>query len=361
MDLSYFNARMRGSRAALLKASDYESLLSAHSYESLVGRLKGTIYGTYLEAAERGGAGRGPSGGTSGGGELVLEAARRSLGDFFEGLFSKGPKEAEAYLRVLVGFWEVYNLKCVVRAIVKGVSREELRSILLPAGEFNSAAIKELSSSVDLDGIKRLLRSWSSPYAQPFEDGLKAFKESARLEDFEHSLDLFLFGYMRSFKGGLAGGGEDRAVIRTFAALKTDSVNIMTLLKVAGSKVGEGYLRGIFVSGGRSLRLQDFLLCGELSSRDELAANLSVILRYSALRDVVAGVEYDALDLLEERLDDLITKELKRLAIINPLSIAVPLSVASMKVREIKNLRLIERGRLFDIPRGELTRFLYYS
>ncbi|MBI3398501.1 MAG: V-type ATPase subunit [Deltaproteobacteria bacterium] len=346
MDLSYLNARIRAWNGEFLSKEKYDELIKATDIKSFTTCLKETIYARDIEMA----VARYKN-------EIdILEGTLRgNLANAFQRLWNYTPLSAKAILQAVFSIWEVYNLKAIVRAKDKGVPPDESISILIPAGEMDETALKELNQQKDIKGVLDLLSTWGSVYARPIRNAIEQYKREKRLIFIELALDRFLHNYSLSVRGG---DDLSRGVIKRLVRERIDNINIATLLKLCGEEFQPVNIDSYFLEGGYKIDRVDFLKLAKSKDRKELLQGLIDSAKDSHWKKVVNVADSDESFFLEEQLEELIRKEMCRLSIIEPLSIALPVCFIYKKVREIKNLRLIIRAKVFHIPEIEVRRFI---
>lgn len=348
MDLSYFNARVRGMRGKLIRQTEYEAFAALPTLEQYADRLRGTAYGPYLETA---------SGRAEKVDDVIAIAVRASLAATFAKLQDAAPSEAGPYLRCLMSMWEIYDLKVIIRAVSRSIEAQEALDTIVPAGEFDLAAIKTLlTSSKDVPDMISFLETWGSRYAKPLKDGLGAYRKNGSTAAMEHNLDAV---GVQAAAAGLDTRSIDGVIIQEIIASRIDAQNIMTLLKVCGSDAGAASA-AFFLDGGRRLDKKNFIRLLGSKDRDDILSELEICLVDAAWKAVVAGADAGNIGLLEEKLAGLEDAYLRSLAITEPQSIALAASYMQMKTREAKNLRVIARGIAFGIPDEVLKRYIIY-
>ncbi|MBI5970434.1 MAG: V-type ATPase subunit [Deltaproteobacteria bacterium] len=354
MDLSNFNARVRGLRGRLLKRPDYEALLVAGNLAEFAERIRGTPYGPYMEAAKA----RRPSSGGAEGYAIFIEAAlASSLSGAFELLARAATKDAARFFMAFMAGWEVYGIKTIIRGIAGGVKRDEILPLLIPAGGLDMAAIKHLLAAKDVDDVIAFLDTWGLPYAEPLKRGLPEYKKSGSLAGMEAGLDIFLYGHLRAvFKSR----GRNETILRDMLRMRIDTVNIMTLMKTAGEGYASDAVAGFFIEGGFNITKDEFARLSWIKNRDELASAAASVVGDAALGAMVSTADADDMNLLEEAFEELLEGRLRKTAVVEPLSIALAASYIGMKTREVKNLRLIARAKAFAIPVDEIKRNIFY-
>lgn len=345
-DLSYFNARVRAMRGALMRKADYEPLMRLPSAESLVEKLKATPYGPFIEAA----SGRYPAPL-----DALSAALSTSLSESLGQLWKMAPEETRPLLKAVLSGWEVFDLKTLLRGLTREVKREEIKAALIPAGEFDLAALNTLLSSKDVIDLVGFLETWGSLYAAVLKTGLAEYRRSGRIVEMELAADLRT---NRLFLEALSTGFEDGRIMREWLALRADLKNALTLLKTAGEGYSAEAAAGFFIEGGLKLGRGAFARLAAMKNRDELSVSLREA-GGAAVRAVIDAAGTDAM-LMEEAAEEALRERLRTLSVIDPLSIALPASYIYMKVREIKNLRLLARGASFGVPVEELKRMLFF-
>ena len=345
-DLSYFNARVRAMRGALLRKADYEPLMRLASAEALLEKLKATEYGPFIEAA---------SGRYAEPLEALSNALVADLAGSLGQLWKIAPDGARPLLKAVFSNWEVFDLKTLVRGLSRGVKRDEIKAALIPAREFDMAALNTLLSSKDLPDLVGFLETWGSPYSGVLKPGLKEYQRSARIIEMELGADLRT---NRLLLEALSAGPADTRIMRDWLGLKADLQNALTLFKIAGEGYAQEAGAGFFIEGGVKLKRSNFVRLSGLKGKEELLNALKET-GGSVIRNVLDKAGPDPM-LMEEFAEDALKERLRALSIIDPLSIALPASYIYMKVREIKNLRLIARGAAFGVPLDELRRLVFY-
>ncbi|MBI5047973.1 MAG: V-type ATPase subunit [Deltaproteobacteria bacterium] len=346
MDLSYLNARIRAWKGELLTKEAYDGLIASDGIQSFISHLKATTYARDIEIAsaryknER---------------EVIEAGLKGNLAKAFKGLWGCSSDEMRVLLRAIFSIWEVYNLKAILRARVNGVSPDESASVLIPAGEMNESALKELNQQRDVFEVIKLLSTWGSPYARPMQHVMGQYMRERHLIILELALDRFAANHAIY---DTAGSDINKKIIEQFIAQRVDSINISTLLKLAGEDIAIADAGGYFLAGGDIIDKDDFLRLTKSRNKTELMKELYDFLKDSYWKKLVGSAEPENAFFLEERLEELLRQKVCRLTVVEPLSIALAICFVYKKIREVKNLRLIARAKIFDIPAIEVRRFI---
>lgn len=346
MELGYLNSRIRAWRSELLSEDIYNGLIAVEDIKGLISRLRETIYARGIEIAiaryknEK---------------DTVEGGLKGNLITTFKALWDNSPAQARPLLKAIFSIWEVYNLKVILRARNNGVSPDESISVLIPAGEMDESALKELNLQEDIGEVSNLLSTWGSPYARPIKDTIQDYVRDRNLLIVELTLDRFVHSYCLSVAAGKGRNGE---IIGRFVKERIDGINISTLLKLSGEGIALSDRGAYFLEGGERIDREGFLRLAGSKDRVELLKGLLDLIKENRWKRVIASVEPEDTFFLEEKLEELMREEICRLAVIEPLSIALAICFVYKKIREIKNLRLIVRAKIFSIPAFKVKRFI---
>lgn len=348
MDIEYFNARVRGMRWGLFRASDYEIFLRAPSEADYRERLRATPYARHVDMAEAR---------NERAAQVIPSAVGSNAADAFKNLWKMAPDNVRRLIKPLFSKWEAHKLKALIRGFAKDVKREDIRGVLVPAGEFNAPLLNALAGSKDLAGAARLLETWGSPYAAVFRD--VPLDGHINTFELELKLDSFVCGRLLST---VKGGSANAVIIREMLLFGIDAQNIMTLVKTVGNGFSKETIEGFFIEGGSALAIDKALFTQAvgMKSAQDILDTLARGVKDAGLKAILAVADAEEPAALEEAMDAAMEVRLRKAAVTGPLTIAVAASFIYMKVREMKNLRLIAKAKLFGIPPEELKGLLIY-
>lgn len=227
-------------KSRLLPRETLYDLLSTPDLSALGGALGGTAYGKELSEAQSHTAGL----------AAVEEGLRRNLcrataklGEIMDG------RPGELF-DILLGRWDLENIKAVLRGKHRGLPKSEIQAGVLPAGRLEESRLSELAGAEDLKAVADMLATWRSPFARPLTRALPAYLQANRLADLELALDRFYFA------AGLEAtrkGDGNTAVVRDLLKEETDSVNLRTAFRLRGEALEEETLKGYWVAEGNWL------------------------------------------------------------------------------------------------------------
>lgn len=360
-DLYYLNARLRAMRGQLLGRQDYEQILTLPDLPAMMAYLLDSPYGRSIESV----------GEATSDVARVEEGLRRNFSETLTKLFAISTGEPQEGVRLLLGYWDVYNIRTILRGKNIRLPAEEILPTLIPTGALDEAALEELCKQPDLRAVVDLLVTWRDPYGRPLVLALKDYHEPKDLLFLELVLDRFYFeqAFEKLEQARLA--RSDRDTLRMILSLLVDRTNLMTALKVVEEQITLMDKERYFLSGGhvyteqhfarlltaRSLReaFEEARLSHFKPALKDLGESTSISLRGERSR-TTSGLSL--LSMVERQLDRLLLRKMRALMRTDPVSMAAVVGYLLDKIREITNLRMILRGRLVNLPEPELLRFL---
>jgi V/A-type H+-transporting ATPase subunit C len=349
MDIGYINARVRAWKGEFFDEEDYKDLLSIDSIDEFIGSLKGTSYGFDLEEAKVRFSGMPVM-------AVLDNGLKGNLSRTFKTIWTESPSNIRELIRLLFFIWDVHNLKAIMRGIHEGVNPDEIYSILIPAGDFDESALKELARQGDINGLIHILNTWDNPYGKPLRDRLSDYIENKEIIGLELALDRFAYDYHLNL---LKGNDINTSIIRELLRERIDASNIITLFKFMEVQ-NSHQLINYFIKGGKRLQEDDFLELSGYEDKEAMLNRLTTAVKDKDWREKLRTIDLYDVPAFEEEMDELIRRRYCRQAVIYPLTIAVIICFYFKKVREIKNLRLIGMGKESSIPEDEIKRYLLF-
>ncbi|OFW05197.1 MAG: hypothetical protein A3I61_10580 [Acidobacteria bacterium RIFCSPLOWO2_02_FULL_68_18] len=334
----YAVARVRAMRGRLLGRAGIAALLAEPGLAARLEFLKRTDYGEAI-AAHLGGE-PDPLAGVERGLRARLMDDLARIDRFLAG------ERVRALFRSVLAFEDGWTIKTILRGVAAGEAPERMFLLLLPTPELDRPALEQLVRQREVKAVVDLLATWRSPYAGALAGGLAAYAHRPDLLYLEVALDGDLFS--RALAAARRGGEDGRALL-AFLETEIDLVNAATLLKL----VGHGDAGEFFIAGGRAIGLHRYRRYARLdaASLKQMLVGERVLLSVPGLRTLVALDDPVATD---ELLHRALGEALRREALRNPVSLAVPLSFVLARRAEIQRIRLVLRGTEFGLPAPEL-------
>lgn len=289
-------------------------------------------------------------------GAWIDEALRWDLTQSLSKLRRFASDRARDLLEALLLRWDAYNLKTIVRGKRAAAPAEEILASTFPVGILDEVALAELTRMPTIRALGQTLETWRVPLAQPFRRGVRLLEEADQLQPLEFELDRFTFA--QGFRV-LADGGDDEVVLREYLRLLVDKTNLLTSLRYLSersplSPIEAG--RHFLEAGGRFSRAQYEAV---VRGRD-LRHGLSLLAGspYGWLAGSFADGEIPSLSRLERKLDHAVGRKAVHLARHDPLGIGMAVAYVEQKTNEVRNLRMILRGRALGMNADQVVEWL---
>lgn len=350
-DYSYINARIRGMKSRLLDRPFFNKLMAEENIHTIMGHLQTTEYGKRIEEART----LEPS-------EIsaIEEGIRRHLADTYSGIFGMVGGEPKRLLGILLGRWDVYNIKTVLRGKFSGVPLEEVSRSFVPVCKLTEPLLKEMMKQPDIKAVIDLLITWNSEYYPPLQSKLADLSATNSLTNMEVALDKFYFERSLSvLKRGL--DDANTRIVTGFLKTEIDILNILTVMKIIGNQIPPAERGELFIRDGLEINGEDFLSAASSRDLDEVFGKFANT-RYGAVlnqaRQRFSGA--GALPPVERLMENYMIQQGMAMFAKNPLSIASVIGYLWLKLCETVNLRIICRGKVSHIPHSLIEEELVF-
>jgi V/A-type H+-transporting ATPase subunit C len=348
VEYDYVNARIKGMKSRLLDPSVFETLILKPDIESIITELGNTAYKEELEKAS-----------VQYSGIMCIEVAlRRDFIHAFRRIFKfmKGD-DSENYIKILLGRWDIQNIKTILRGKNIHVPAAEIHQCLVPAGELDDTTLIELVKQPDAKAVIDLLATWGIDYARPLTRNFKEFSEKRDLAILEYAIDRF---YFENALAALKGDGPDDRIMRNIIMTEIDVTNIKNVLRIVRDKIDIEEAPQYLIEGGIMLGI-DKLLTMIKPGTLEGAIKVLETTPYNFLSKIPEEVfRIKKISVFEKDLEKYLIKQGISRFLGDPLSIAIPIGYIWAKYNEITNIRIIARCKTADVPEKELRGELVY-
>ena len=211
------SARVRAMYSSLLSEEDFARLSDSPDLPALVTQLKQTAYGPYLENLKDKDL-------TPQKVDLAIEGR---LADSYHSVIHMAPEHARPLLKQLYRYFEVQNLKAILRAIVIDSSSERLQDVLFPMGEMMVLPVQAMLESGSVGAAVELLQN--TPYYDTLSFAMKRYSAEQNLFPLEVALDLYYWRQLWSEAKKLQ--GQDREQASRIIGSWMDVNNLMWVIR----------------------------------------------------------------------------------------------------------------------------------
>lgn len=338
------STRVRAMYSDLLTPQDMARLSEAPDFPSLVSALKTTPYGKYLSGLKDN--------------ELtprrVLLAIKNKLADSFSSVIQQAPEQTRPLVKQLYRYFEVGNLKAVLRSIQtvsawnpESSNWERVSEVLFPFGSFTSIPAQAMVESGNVGTAVDLLKG--TPYEATMSFAIKRFSTEQNLFPLEVALDLDYWRRLWAEARKLA--GKDREMSVKIVGSLLDMNNLMWVIRYKiYHKLSEEELINYTLPFGFRVRDEDVRA---IAAGSDIATVVTRI--YPDVTDVSALLEnpQSGLPKLEHQLKLQVVKQCVAAFVGDPFHIGIPLAYLLLSDFEIQDLIVLIEAKSSNTPDEE--------
>jgi V/A-type H+-transporting ATPase subunit C len=331
---AYFNARVSAMRAKLLPKETYPKYLQMEIPE-IARSLGESEY--KLEIEQLGKRYRGV--------DLVEYSLNRNLAHTFHGLIEKAQGELKVLLMDYMRYYDLENVTTVLRGKLSGISEEEMREAMIPAGSMTEAQLNKLIEAPYDDSLEMLRK-------MGFEEAVEWISDRS-LPEVE---DLLIRSYYSTLLEKTGGGSRSLKMFNHFISVDIDFMNLINFLRLKRDDEAPAKVMEYMMPGGSQLPHKKLRELAELDL-EEVLNRVEGLSYFREHQGALVGAK-DSLTALEAALLKFQLDTAVREARQNPLSILVVLAYILAKRVEVANVRNIVRGKAGDLPTELIRRQL---
>lgn len=321
-DYSYINTRVRVMRTKLLDGRALDSALAAGSYQEFLRVLTETDLASNL---------RETTGESAGLGELD-QALSQNLFATSQKVLGFADGDAKREIQALLMKWDLVNLKTVARGIVNSRGADSIVQSLIPGGTIKPSALQSAAQASELQSAAAAIAVSGHPLARALREGALAYGSSGRLLDLEVALDQGYYRYALSVARNTS--------LRRYLSREIDVTNAL-IARAARGQAGATLDSRLFVAGGTL----DAAGYGRLGSGDA-----------GGQADIAAILEAPGLEEAEVVARTVLDRSARNVAAGDPEGVGIILDFLRRKEIEIAKLRLIARGKFYDLPTEQIRK-----
>lgn len=345
-DVGYANARIRGMKSHLFPASRYERFMACPDIQHVVKELLESGYRKDLERHLVQGIGF----------IAVDEALKDGMVATYAKVLRLLTPQCKRLVNTLVGRWDLFNIKTVLRGAHGHVPAAEVRQSLMPAGYIGISELEELSKMPEVKAQIDTMMTWGLAYAEPLRASYAEYVETKRLTPLEVALDL---QYSRWASARLRGNDPDTVMTRRIFSMQVDMQNIITVFRMIVHGERPEDIDGFFLEGGRSIRREAYRRLARVSDVDDVLDLLGHTPYAEALdRAAQRYISQQSVAVFERTLEELVMRKAISAGVGDPDGVGVAIAYLWAKQNEVTNLRIIAKGKEVGMPADRMRQEL---
>ena len=348
-DYAAISARVRAMYADLLTPQDIVRLSEAPDFLALFNILKSTAYGPYLEGLKD--KDINPR-------RTIIEI-KRKLADAFYSVIQMAPVQTRPLVKQLYRYYEIGNLKAVLRAIVtvstwntETALWDRVRDVLFPLGSASVLPAQAMVESGSVATAVDLLQG--TPYEETLSFAMKRYSSEQNLFPLEVALDLSFWRRLWSEAQKLTGQDRQHSV-RIIGSL-LDMNNLMWAIRYrVYHKLSEEEIINYTLPFGYRVKDSDIRA---IAAGVDTASVINRI--FPGIPDVSALLENPEAGLpkLEVLLKRRVMEECLAAFVGNPFHIGIPLAFLVLHDFEVQDLIVLIEAKSSGMPEEEYRPFL---
>ncbi|HEU4746378.1 MAG TPA: V-type ATPase subunit [Anaerolineales bacterium] len=344
------SARVRAMYADLLTPQDMVRLNDSPDFPTFFSTLKTTAYGPYLDGLKDK--------------EItprrVISQVKRKLADSYYSVIQMAPENTRPLVKQLYRFYEVGNLKAVLRALVtvstwstdETALWDRVRDVLFPMGAASAIPAQAMVESGSVATAVDLLRG--TPYEETMSFAMRRYSAEQNLFPLEVALDLSYWRRLWAEAKKLT--GQDREQATKIIGSLLDMNNLMWAIRYkVYHKLSEEEIINYTLPFG--YRVQDSDIRAIAAGADPA----SVINRlYPGIPDVNALLEnpQTGLPKLEVLFKRQLVKQCLAAFVGNPFHIGIPLAFLVLSDIEVQDLIVLAEAKSSNMPDEDYRPYL---
>jgi V/A-type H+/Na+-transporting ATPase subunit C len=348
-DYAAISARVRAKYAELLTPQDIVRLSEAPDFLSLFTALKGTGYGPYLEGLKDKDITP----------RRTIIQIKRKLADAFYSVIQMAPVQTRPLVKQLYRYYEIGNLKAVLRGIVtvstwnaEASLWDRVRDVLFPVGANTVLPAQAMIESGSVAAAVDLLRG--TPYEDVLSFAMKRYSAEQNLFPLEVALDLSFWRRLWAEAQKLTGQDREHSV-RIIGSL-LDMNNLMWAIRYrVYHRLSEEEVINYTLPFGYRVKDSDIRA---IAAGADVASVISRL--YPGIPDVNALLEnpQSGLPKLEVLLKREIMKQCLAAFVGSPFHIGIPLAFLVLHDFEVQDLIVLIEAKSSGLPEDEYRPYL---
>ncbi|HUG34573.1 MAG TPA: V-type ATPase subunit [Anaerolineales bacterium] len=343
------STKVRAMYSNLLSPQEITRLSDSPDFPSLISSLKNTQYGPHLSALKDN--------------ELTprraIQQLKQRLADSYTSVVQMSPEQTRPLIKQLYRYFELGNLKAVLRSILTVTSWnpdvapwDRVREVLFPFGSFATIPAQAMVESGNVPAAVELLKG--SPYESAMSFAMRRYSAEQNLFPLEVALDLDYWRRLWAEAKKLS--GLDREQGTKIIGSLLDMNNLMWAIRYkVYYKLSEEELINYTLPFGFRVRDEDIRA---IAAGGDIAAIVTRI--FPSIQDVSALLENPQAGLpkLEVLLKRQLMKQCTAAFIGNPFHIGLPLAYLILSDLEIQDLIVLIEAKSSEISDEDLRSVL---
>ncbi len=344
------SARVRAMYSDLLTPQDMIRLSDSPDFQTLFSSLKTTAYGPYLDGLKDKDINP----------KRVISQIKKKLADAYYSVIQMAPENTRPLVKQLYRYYEIGNLKAVLRGLVTVSSWntaettlwDRVRDVLFPLGSASVLPAQAMVESGSVGTAVDLLRG--TPYEEALSFAMKRYSAEQNLFPLEVALDLAYWRRLWAEAKKLT--GQDREQATKIIGALLDMNNLMWAIRYrVYHNLSEEEIINYTLPFGYKVQDSDIRA---IAAGADIASIITRI--YPGITDAGALLENPQTGLpnLEVQFKRQLMKQCLAAFVGNPFHIGIPLAFLVLSDLEVQDLIVLIEAKSSNMPDEEYRPFL---
>lgn len=344
---AYMNARIRSLKSMFFPRARIEELLHQNDLSKMVEALLDSPYRVQLAEALS----------HSKGADAIEEAVTRNLVTTAGMLLARAAGRPLELLKLFLMRWDLHAVKSLVRARHHGLAPEDALAVLVPGALMSSGLLRRFAACPNMETLCGQLIAWNPELCGGLSAALTAYRESGNVSVLDNALDQ---RYFVQSAAQLRDARDDSGrLLHFFLQLEIDRINLRLIFQRLREPGAPPIEPELFLPEG-TLSSPVLARLGQAGDAAEVVHTLGGKRYTEFVTELYQFTQTRRFSPIERLFERVLLRELRRLAVRNPLSFAVVMDYTCRKFNEVVNLRLIARGLAEHVPPGRVREQLVF-
>ena len=338
---AYVNARVRSMESRLLDEHKLNELIESAGMTEFIGLLEDTEYGPYISDASNDAMG-------------IEKALNTHLAHVYQTLSEISPSKSRKILKLFEKRFDVQNIKTLLRAKYVGLDAEETFKLIIPLGTIPENKLRELCETKAIEEVVNGLEG--TEYSKILSNELATYEQTGKLISVELALDKYILENLWK-SVGIEGTNED--IFKEFVGAIIDIENLKVILRGKADGLSSENILNYILNVGYELAPWKLKELAESESIEGVISSLEGTKYGTIISENLE--EYDktkSVYVFEKALDKYLAKIGKNLSLRQPFGVGPVIGLITSKEQEIKNLKIIIKGKIEGLPSNQIRELL---